>query len=537
MSLVELVLAQAARTPDATALIAGDGARLSYGELRRRVLAVRGGLRAAGLRPGDGVLFSVRPSLDSLVLAVAVVAAGGHVIFADPGAGPEMFSARMRLARPRWSAAESLLYAASRLGPVRAYARRRGLLLPNLSRLDVQRHLHTGRWLPGVPRGSLSLDALLRQAPAEADSPSGPPGHAAAGSAASLGRLPPHAAAPGQADVPVDPQAAAAVIFTSGTTAHPRAVVHTQASLTAALELLRARVPLGPGDVVHTDQLMLGLPTLISGACWSLPPLGAPPAAFLAQLHERGATHTYAVPVQLAEVLDAGPLPDSLRFVLLGSAPAPTPLLRRAVAAAPGAEVLSIYAMTEILPVAIATAAEKIAHTASGASGDLVGAPLPGVAARLAGDGELLLAGPNRCAGYLGDPPPDWLPTGDLARLDDQGRIVLAGRKKDMLIRGSFNLYPGLYEPAVCALPAVAEAAFVGLPDPAHGDERVVLAVVADAPDAAAALPARLRRELPDVIDHAALPDEIVVLPALPRAGRARKLDRPALRRLIEQAR
>ncbi|GIF95868.1 class I adenylate-forming enzyme family protein [Catellatospora citrea] len=504
MSLVEQVLAQASRTPSAVALVAGDGKELSYGELRRRVLSVRHGLREHGLRPGDGVLFSVRPSPESLVLAIAVVAAGGCVIFADPGAGPEMFTARMRLARPRWSAAESVLYAASRLRPVRAYARRRGLLLPNLSALDVARHVYTGRRLPGVPTGALALKRLLKAPPTELDEGT-------------------------------DPGAPAAVIFTSGTTARPRAVVHTGASLSAALGLLRERVPVGPGDVVHTDQLMLGLPTLASGARWSLPPLTGSAALFAEQLRQRRATHTYCVPVRLAEVLDAagGPLPPSLRHLLLGSAPAPAGVLRRAVAAAPQAEVLSVYAMTEMLPVALATAADKIAHVAGGDTGDLLGAPLPGVRVSLAADGELLLAGPNRSPGYLGEPPSPWLPTGDLARLDAAGRLVLLGRKKDMLIRGAFNLYPGLYEPAITALPGVAEAAYVGVPDPVHGDERVVLAVVADDPAAAAALPARLRRDLPGIVDHDALPDDIVVLPGLPRTGRGRKVDRQALRDLV----
>lgn len=504
MSLVEQVLAQASRTPSAVALVAGDGTELSYGELRRRVLSVRHGLRENGLRPGDGVLFSVRPSPESLVLAVAVVAAGGCVIFADPGAGPEMFTARMRLARPRWSAAESVLYAASRLAPVRAYARRRGLLLPNLSALDVARHVYTGRRLPGVPAGALALKRLLATPPVEPDSGA-------------------------------DPDAPAAVIFTSGTTARPRAVVHTGASLSAALELLRERVPLGPGDVVHTDQLMLGLPTLASGARWSLPPLTGSAALFAEHLRQRRATHTYCVPVRLAEVLDAatGPLPPSLRHILLGSAPAPAGVLRRAVAAAPHAQVLSVYAMTEMLPVAIATAADKIAHVARGEKGDLLGAPLRGVRVSLAADGELLLAGPNRSPGYLGEPPSPWLPTGDLARLDAAGRLVLLGRKKDMLIRGEFNLYPGLYEPAVTALPGVAEAAYVGVPDPDHGDEWVVLAVVADDPATAAALPARLRHDLPRIVDHDALPDDIVVLPRLPRSGRGHKVDRAALRDLV----
>jgi acyl-CoA synthetase (AMP-forming)/AMP-acid ligase II len=504
VSLVEEVLGQAGRTPSAVALVAGDGGELTYGELRRRVLSVRRGLRDNGLRPGDGVLFSVRPSPESLVLAIAVVAAEGCVIFADPGAGPEMFTARMRLARPRWSAAESLLYAASRLGPVRAYARRRGLLLPNLSALDVARHVYTGRWLPGVPPGALPLNKLLTALPAEPESLT-------------------------------DPDAPAAVIFTSGTTAHPRAVVHTGASLSAALGLLRERVPLGPGDVVHTDQLMLGLPTLASGARWSLPPLTGSAALFREHLRQRQATHTYCVPVRLAEVLDTdpGPLPPGLRHILLGSAPAPAGVLRRAVAAAPHAEVLSVYAMTEMLPVAVATAADKIAHVEHGHPGDLLGTPLPGVRTALADDGELLLAGPNRSPGYLGEAPSPWLPTGDLARLDTAGRLVLVGRKKDMLIRGSFNLYPGLYEPAVSALPGVAEAAYVGVPDPEHGDERVVLAIVADRPDQAAALPARLRRELPGIVDHEALPDDIVVLPRLPRTGRGYKIDRAALRDLV----
>ncbi|MFI0355545.1 class I adenylate-forming enzyme family protein [Actinomadura sp. 9N407] len=497
MSLVRRLLDQAAETPAAVALVAGDGTELTYGDLRRQVLAVRHALVTSGMEPGDGVLFSVRPSPESLVLALGVVAAGGMVVFADPGAGPEMFTARLRLARPKWSAAESFLYAASRLRPVRAYARRRGLLLPNLGDLEVQgqgpmRHIHVGRWLPGVPRGALSFAKLVR------------------------------GDAPEPSDVG-DPDAPAAVIFTSGTTENPRAVVHTQASLSAALDLFRERLPLGPGDIVHTDQLMLGLPTLISGARWSMPPLFSSPDEFGRLLKERGATHTFCVPVHLAEILDAHPkLPEGLRYVLLGAAPAPAAILRRAMEAT-SAQVLSVYAMTEILPVAIASAEEKLAHTGQG---DFLGEPL--VPTSIAEDGELRLSGPNLCRGYLGDPPLTELPTGDLARLDEKG-LVLLGRKKDMLIRGKFNLYPGLYEPAIAALDGVTEAAIAGLPDPETGDEEVILAIVGTAD------PDRLRARLPDVIDHDALPDRIVVLSELPRSGRARKLDRDQLRELVRE--
>jgi len=497
MSLVRSVLDQAERVPGEVALIAGDGTPLTYGELRRQVLAVRDGFLSAGLEPGDGVLFSVRPSPQALVLALGVVAARGTVVFADPGAGPEMFEARLRLAAPRWSAAESLLYAASRIGPVRSYARRRGLLLPDLSELPLK-HVHTGRWLPGVPRGAHSLKGWLEAAPNRGTEPEP------------------------EADAP------AVVIFTSGTTSAPRAVVHTQSSLAAGLELFRTRVPLGPGDVVHTDQLMLGLPTLIAGACWSMPPLFCSPADFLGQLEERKATHTFCVPVHLAEILDAADersagLPAGLRHVLLGAAPAPGGILRRAAAAAPGAEVLSVYAMTEIVPVAVASAREKLGHEGGG---DLLGEPLPGVSARIAEDGELFLGGPNLCRGYLGEPDHTELATGDLARLED-GRLVLLGRKKDMLIRGKFNLYPGLYEPAITALDGVREAAIVGIPDPGTGDEEVVLAVVGTVPEA------ELHRRLRGILDAEALPDRVAYLPELPFSGRGRKLDRAELRRIL----
>ncbi|MCP2340024.1 class I adenylate-forming enzyme family protein [Actinomadura rupiterrae] len=509
MTLIRRLLDQAARTPSEVALIAGDGTELTYGDLRRKVLAVRNGLRAHGLQTGDGVLFSVRPSPDSLVLALGVVAAGGVVVFADPGAGPEMFAARLRLASPRWSAAESVLYAASRLRPVRALARRRGLLLPHLADLPL-RHIYTGRRLPGVPAAALSLNALLATSSAGSSADASSAGASADASDVDV-------------EVDVDPDAPAAVIFTSGTTQHPRAVVHTQASLVAALDLFRERIPLGPGDVVHTDQLMLGIPTLASGARWSMPPLFASPTRFALHLRERRATHTFCVPVHLSEILDVEPsLPKTLRYVLLGAAPAPAGVLRRAMEAAPHAEVLSVYAMTEILPVAIASASEKLAHAGQG---DYLGVPL--VRTRVAPDGELCLSGPNLCRGYLGEPPLQELPTGDLVRMEGD-RLVLMGRKKDMLIRGKFNLYPGLYEPAISTLDGVDEAAIVGVPDPETGDEEVVLAITGTAS------PESLRRRLPQLIDHDALPDRIVVLPSLPRSGRTRKLDRTLLKEAVQ---
>jgi acyl-CoA synthetase (AMP-forming)/AMP-acid ligase II len=474
------------RTPGATAIVGSRGEELTFGGLRERALRIRDRLAGAGLAPGDGVLYAVEPSPDAIAVALGVVAAGGVLVLADPGLAPEILQARLRLARPRWVVAASMLYAVTSFGPLRALARRRGVLLPDLRDPLPElrlRHAYTGRRLPGVPKDAVRLRGL-EGAPA--------------------GTI--------QGDVD-DP---AAVIFTSGTTARPRAVVHTRASLAAGLEIFRDRFPVEPGDVVHTDGLMLGLPALIGGATWSMP--GRAKLMF-----ERRVTHLYCVPVELAGIER---LPDSLRHLMLGSAPAPPAVLRKALAAAPRAEVLSVYAMTEALPIALATAEEKLAC----AEGDLLGPPLPGVGVRFAEDEELIVSGPHLARGYLGEPPHDEVATGDLVRMDAQGRLVLLGRKKDMILRDGFNIYPSLYEPAIAALPGVADAAIVGLADPVTGDEEVVLALV----PGDGFQEQVVRAELPALVDAGALPDRIAVLADFPRSSR-RKLDRAALRTAVRR--
>ncbi|WP_216607988.1 class I adenylate-forming enzyme family protein [Cellulosimicrobium sp. 72-3] len=520
---------------------------VTYADLARRVEATATALAADGLAPGDRALFSVRPRPEGVVLAFGVVRAGGTVVFVDPGSTPELFAARVGAAGPSLATTESLLYAVSR-GPLRRLARSRGLLLPDYASLPL-RHVHAGPWLPGVPRGSR---AARRLAASPVDRASLPP---------------------------LDPDREALTVFTSGTTAQPKAVVHTAGSLLAGCDLLRDVFELSPGDVVHTDQMLLGVPALLAGATWSVP--ADPPSrditTFARQLD--GAAGTYLVPADVTALLDAieaGAVPaHGPRVALVGGAPVTRALLERATRVLPGTRWVAVYGMTEILPVAVVEAREKLAY---GGDGDLVGVPLPGTVARLdpvedeepedgRDDvvGELVLSGPSLMAGYLHDldAPARGAGeraaehrTGDLARLDDAGRLVLVGRTRDMIIRGTTNIYPGLYEPRVAALDGVGEALLVGVPQ-VDGDERVALVVTSasedsrpDAgagtdprPDAGAAvhldphhpLVDRVRAALPSVLDHDALPDVVLHADRVPLAGRSRKPDRAALSRAAAQ--
>jgi acyl-CoA synthetase (AMP-forming)/AMP-acid ligase II len=265
-----------------------------------------------------------------------------------------------------------------------------------------------------------------------------------------------------------------------------------------------------------------------------MPPFGANPGArpeqYLALLPD--AELLFAVPASLdalLRALESRPdlMPRRLDTIVVGGAPVVRPLLERIVSRFPAAHIRLVYGMTEILPVAIADGLEKLA--APPGEGDPVGGIVPGVDARIV-DGELVLAGPGLARGYLADLPQHPLTelrTGDLARIDGD-QLTLLGRKKDMFIRGSQNVYPGLYEPIIAGLPGVADVAMVGVPD-AIGDDRIVLALVPEHGTPADQLVARVRRALPGLIDAGALPDAVVAVKGLPRSGRSRKLDRQAL--------
>ncbi|WP_245717648.1 class I adenylate-forming enzyme family protein [Nocardia jejuensis] len=562
-----LLREQVRERPDAPAFGMIGDAPLSYAELDARITGVVNALHANGFRPGDRMLFSIRPCVDAVILVFGAIAAGGTIVFVDPGVGPELFARRIDLVQPAWAATESLLYLLS--GPLTRLGRARGLSLPAFADLPV-RHIHSGIRLPGTPSDSLPLGRLLgspasirakastapRTGPtATPDGTTAPPdspekvwgAHAeasdrldaeAARAVSDATGVDPAAAGNGSAAAQTGPESAALtdaaaealIVFTSGTTAAPKAVVHTRGSLGAGLAAMAGRSTLGPGAHLHTEQLMMGLPALMAGARWSMPRYPRfgthiDPLRFARTLDS--ATHAFFTPADLAVVLTAiesGRLPaPALREISLGGAPVTTALLRRARAAIPGCEFLAIYGMTEILPVAITSGTAKLEFEGSG---DPLGAPVRGVVARIAQDGELVLSGPNLCHRYLGEPPLREIPTGDLARMDGD-TIILMGRKKDMMIRGKTNIYPGLYEPAIATVEGVRQAIMIGVPDEI-GDERIILAVV-PAPDTPELL-SRLRRELPTLMDTSALPDDIVLVPEIPVSGRTSKPDRAALR-------
>jgi O-succinylbenzoic acid--CoA ligase len=205
-------------------------------------------------------------------------------------------------------------------------------------------------------------------------------------------------------------------------------------------------------------------------------------AAVNRALQEEGVTHVSLVPTMLRRLLDYrgnAPCPVNVRCVLLGGAPADDALLREARAL--GYPLALTYGLTE--------ATSQVATSLPGEAADPGGCrlrPLPGMQLRIvpagdkAGSGEIQLRGSTVMRGYLGDDgvcaglvAGGWLATGDLGRLDGEGRLLVLGRRDDMIISGGENLYPTEVEAVLVQHPAVAEACVVGRADAQFGQRPV----------------------------------------------------------------
>jgi o-succinylbenzoate---CoA ligase len=269
----------------------------------------------------------------------------------------------------------------------------------------------------------------------------------------------------------------AAFLLTSGTSGTPKVVGLTAGNLLASARASRERLGLEPSDrwfgslsPAHVGGLALITRAAALGSALVLRG-GFTVETFLALAEEGAITHASLVPTMLhqtLEALDGRPAPPALRCVLLGGAPAPGGLLERALAA--GFPLALTYGLSEASS-QVATATPELVRRKPGT----VGLPLPGVEVALTDHGELLVRGPTVAPAWgRGD---GWLPTGDMARLDEDGHLWIVGRASERIISGGVNVDPAEVEAVLAAHPGIREAAVVGLPDPVWG-ERVVAAVV-----------------------------------------------------------
>ncbi len=336
---------------------------------------------------------------------------------------------------------------------------------------------------------------------------------------------------------PLAPDALAAVLFTSGTTATPRAVELTRAAFVASAHAHAANLPFAPHDrwlvampLAHAGGLSIVTRCLVASRPIVLLPRFDPDEVLDAVVRHR-ATLLSVVPTMLAALLERdrhGAL-ATLRAVLVGGAEFPRALRDEALAR--GVPTLATYGLTETCSQIATESPRDPKRPADRHSGR----PLLGVDVRIAratGDsalpcepGRVLVRGPMRMRGLRGAPPlaPDaWLDTRDAGYLDEHGRLVVLGRVDDTIVTGGENVHPTEIEEALRDAGA-ADAAVFGLEDERFGQIVAVALVLAPrGPDATAVL-----ARADAVLASFKRPRRFVVVDALPRNATG-KTDRRA---------
>lgn len=269
------------------------------------------------------------------------------------------------------------------------------------------------------------------------------------------------------------PWAIAAILHTSGTTGAPKQVPIRQDRLASRVSVSSALMSAGPGSVYASGSPFhhiagLGNLFVMLGAGAAVVPFPRFSVEAWQGLGGYGVTHAFLVPTMIERLLDAGALTlPGLRLLQYGSAPIRPVTLAGAVAALSGVRFINMFGQTEGSPIACLVQ-EDHDRALAGRPGLLasVGRAVPGIELRLAdpdarGIGEILARG-HHLFKLAED---GWLHTGDLARIDDEGHLYLAGRLGDRIIRGGENVHPVEVEDVLREHPAVAEVAVVGAPD------------------------------------------------------------------------
>jgi acyl-CoA synthetase (AMP-forming)/AMP-acid ligase II len=466
VTLAATVRAAAARFGARPAFVDPDGRALSYADLDARSDEVAAGLRATGIEPGDVVLLRLA-SDSAYVVAYAAAAKAGAIV---AGVNP-------RLAPPEQDGVAE------------------------------------------VAGGALTLSSA---------------------DAVEELRRPGSAVAP----LPDDPERPVALVFTSGTTGRPRGALFRDRQLAAvtAIDVADAwgdpaapPTPMLAGtQFAHVGfmtklpwYLRLGTTTHVLGR-WRA-------ADALACIAEHRIPSIGGVAPQIALLLRE----DTDRYdlscvetIIMGGAMSPPALVREARARF-GAAYSIRYSSTESGGCGTGTAFdaddEEALHT--------VGKPRGGVEIAIRdpvdGIGELWLRSPTALSEWWHDPEATaetvvdgWVRTGDLGTIDERGNLRLAGRSKEMFIRGGYNVYPAEVEAALADHPAVAEVAVVPRPDAVMGEIGVAVVVPAD-PDRPPTLE-ELRTFLAPRLARDKLPESIRLVDAIPLTP-MQKVDRRAL--------
>ncbi|WNM31909.1 AMP-binding protein [Streptomyces sp. Li-HN-5-11] len=358
---------------------------------------------------------------------------------------------------------------------------------------------------------------------------------------------------------PDDRDATAVVLYTSGTTAAPKAALLRHRHLLAYVFNTQDFGSAEASDATlvalppyHVAGLMNLMTNLYAGRRVVYQP-AFDPADWLATVRREGVTHAMVVPTMLArlttETGDGTADAPTLRSLAYGGARCPRPVVERALRQFPKTGFVNAYGLTETASSICVLGPDD--HWRAMAAEDQavrdrlgsVGRPLPGVEVEIrdedgkalgpGGTGLVFVRGEQISGEYEGDGCPDgrdgWFATRDRGRLDEEGYLFIEGRADDTIIRGGENIAPAEIEDVLLRHPGVEEAAVLGVPDAEWGQRLVAVLVGAGDPEEIRAF-ARQR------LRSSKTPDTVLFRPALPRTPTGKLLRRTLVAELADPA-
>jgi long-chain acyl-CoA synthetase len=451
ISIADAFRQRVAQHPDALLVLAGD-ASLTFAAVDRASDGVACSLAAAGITPGDRVGLYC-PNVPEFVVAyLGIIKAGAVVVpvnlLIQPGEVVYILDD---------AGARGLIHHAALADKVAA-------IRPQLPKVTVWCGIGAAAREPG------DLDFIEMTA---------------------AGRL--------EAAPAVDPaKDLAAILYTSGTTGFPKGAMLSHHNLVSNTHSVVGGLQLRPGE----DRLLVVLPMfhsfaatvgMLTPALHGLAMVPVPrfdPALVSDSIAREGATVFLGVPSMYGLILriddEQAAKWAGIRFGVAGGAAMPVEVMRKFEERF-GFPILEGDGPTECSPVTCVNPVDGVRKPGS------VGLPVPDVAFRILDDagetlacgeiGEICVSGPNVMQGYWGLPEAtaetfagEWLRTGDLGYLDEDGYLFMVDRKKDMIIVNGMNVYPRMIEEVLYAHPDVIEAAVIGEPHGSHGE--IVVAYV-----------------------------------------------------------
>jgi len=460
MNLADILEASASRHPDKTCVIQDeDGPRLIYRQVLDRAYRLAHVLRGLSVQKGDRVAVFLTNSYHYLEIYFSLARIGAIVVGLNFRLKEKEAAYILNHARAK------VLILEERYAPM--------FIALRTSLSFVQHHLCIGS-----PQSKmLDYESMIQQ------TPEGEPPRVEAGDQETLG-----------------------IMYTSGTTGLPKGVEFSNRAIAVTFDypsairpgIILVNVPfyhiagaLNIYTAVYKESTLVIIPQFDPGKALRL-------------IEKEGVTETYLVPTMLRAILDH---PDfrkrnssSLKRIRYGAAPMPPELILRGIKELP-CDYYNAFGQTETSGTAIALTEED--HRLSGGQEEIarklkrlsgIGRPIPEISCRLIDEkgrevapgeiGEILVRGDKLMKGYWEDPEETakalkkgWLHTGDMARMDEDGYIYLADRKKDVINRGGEKIFPAEVESVLNQHPQVLESAVVGVPDEYWG-ERVQAFVV-----------------------------------------------------------